>query len=192
MPDTPILSLRQYAGGDDMDFNEVNADYQTLDTLPPTVCTSATRPNTGLYQGRYIWESDTKRLYMYDLSTTTWRLMSDIQEDTGWLACTARATFALQAGAEACKARRIGKDIYIKGGFTNAGMAINSTHTIGDLPAAVSGISFAPLENDIRALGSSGGNITAVGFVQTGGEFSIRTGPTLGSYYFYNRSYRID
>lgn len=189
MPDTPILGLRQYGPLEDFDYTEVNAGNSKIDTLPPTVCTSATRPITVLYQGRLIWETDTKRLVMYDLATATWRVVSDMNDDTGWVACTARATFALQGGAEACKARRIGKEVFIKGGFTNAGMAINSTHTIGDLPASIAGL---PSENDIRQLGSSAGNVIAHGFVQIGGELSIRTGATLGAYYFFNRNYRID
>lgn len=75
MPDTPILGLRQYASGDDFDFNEINQDNATVDTLPPTVCTSGTRPNTGLFVGRLIYETDTKRIYMWNGST--WKLVSE-------------------------------------------------------------------------------------------------------------------
>lgn len=73
MADTPVLGLRQYTSADPMNFNEVNGDNQTVDTIPPASFTSATRPTTDLYQGRLIYETDTKNVMMYDLANTTWR-----------------------------------------------------------------------------------------------------------------------
>lgn len=73
--DTPILGLKQYDGAEDMDFNDINNDNTQLDSLPPTVCTSGTRPVTNLYTGRFIWETDTSRLYMWN--GAAWMLQSD-------------------------------------------------------------------------------------------------------------------
>lgn len=73
MADTPVLALGQYTALQPMDFNQVNGDNQTLDTVPPASFTSATRPTTDLYQGRLIYETDTQLIMMYDLATTTWR-----------------------------------------------------------------------------------------------------------------------
>lgn len=72
---TPILGLNQYSAGVDFDFNDVNADYTQIDTLPPTVCTSTTRPASNLYQNRMIWETDTSRLVMWN--GTAWVPLSD-------------------------------------------------------------------------------------------------------------------
>ena len=62
---TPVLGLNQYQGTDDWDYTDVNADNQKIDLLPPTVCTSTTRPVTNLFTGRLIWETDTQRLVEY-------------------------------------------------------------------------------------------------------------------------------
>lgn len=73
-PPTPILGLEQYQGTDDWDYADVNGDNAQIDTLPPTVCLSSARPNTNLYQGRLIYESDTKAVLQYDLTGTPgWR-----------------------------------------------------------------------------------------------------------------------
>lgn len=63
---TPILGLPVYDDLDDIDFNELNTANQQLDRLPATVCTSATRPNTNLFVGRLIFETDTKNLLFWD------------------------------------------------------------------------------------------------------------------------------
>lgn len=76
---TPILGLNQYTAGQDFDFNDVNGDYGQIDTLPPTVCTSGTRPASNLYQGRTIYETDTDLLYMWDTTGTAgWRLLAPV------------------------------------------------------------------------------------------------------------------
>jgi len=72
---TPILNLHQYDNAQDFDYNDVNADYSQIDTLPPTVCTSGTRPTSNLYTNRMIWETDTSRLMMW--TGTAWTNISD-------------------------------------------------------------------------------------------------------------------
>lgn len=44
------------------DVNKFNANFQkTSDMLGAVVCTSTTRPSTGLYDGMTLWETDTRR-----------------------------------------------------------------------------------------------------------------------------------
>lgn len=187
---TPILGLHTYNNLDDMDYNEVTADNVQIDTLPPTACLSSARPSTNLYTGRIIWETDTKRLQMWN--GTTWKLISTNSDDTGWVNCTVRATFAAMAGSESPKVRRIGNVVWAKGGFLNTGTAINNNYLVGDLPAAVGGVSFAPPENDIRAAGTSAGNATADFFVRQDNILELRTGAILSGYFKLDRSWLID
>lgn len=70
---TDILQLPVYDNTDDIDYNELNTGNQQLDRLPPTFCLQAARPTTNLYNGRLIWETDTKRLLIYDLAADKWR-----------------------------------------------------------------------------------------------------------------------
>lgn len=44
------------------DVNKFNANFQkTNDLLGTVICTSTTRPSTGLYDGMTLWETDTRR-----------------------------------------------------------------------------------------------------------------------------------
>lgn len=72
---TNILGLPVYDNTDDIDYNELNTANQQLDRLPATVCTSASRPVTNLFQGRLIFETDTKNVMQYDLGGAVWRLV---------------------------------------------------------------------------------------------------------------------
>lgn len=134
MSNTPILGLRQYGSLDDFDYTEINTQNQQLDRLPPTVCTSATRPVDNLFQGRYIWESDTLKLLMYDLSTLTWKEIQDAT-DTGWVTCNPTAGWTQAAGAT-LQARQLGQYVSIRGGVVNAGFSGGYT-TAANLPAAI-------------------------------------------------------
>lgn len=71
-PPTPILGLNQYLGGDAWNFNDVDADNQKIDRVPPTFCTFATRPATNLFVGRLIYETDTKNFMMWDGAAWVW------------------------------------------------------------------------------------------------------------------------
>lgn len=73
LPPSPILNLYRFSTSDPMLYTEVNANTDKIDLLTPTVCTSGTRPSVDLFQGRLIWETDTQKLMMYDLGTTTWK-----------------------------------------------------------------------------------------------------------------------
>ena len=56
-------AARQHASGMTWRHTGTSSDFVT-------VCTSATRPTSGLYEGRLIYETDTDRLMIYD--GTTW------------------------------------------------------------------------------------------------------------------------
>lgn len=187
---TPILGLHTYNNLDDMDYNEVTADNIQIDTLPPTSCLSSARPSTNLYTGRYIWETDTKRIRMWNGSA--WMLISNTSDDTGWILCPIRATFAAMAGVEALRVRRIGNTVWCKGGVLNNGLSASGTFGVADLPAAVGGVTFAPPENDIRAAGVASAALSGVMFVRGDGVFELRTGATLSNYYKAERSWLID
>lgn len=109
--------------------------------------------------------------------------------DGGWKDVTVAGGFAPMGGAEKPQARYRHGVVYVRGGFLSTGLTANGTHTVGTLPAGIP----TPPVNDIRALGSSSGAATsASGFVQTGGELTIRVGATVGGYYKFDRSYLPD
>lgn len=69
---TANFGLPQYKQDDDMDYNEVNTAFSTIDRLAAaTVCTAGTRPVDDLFVGRLIYETDTGKVYMW--------------KGTGWL-----------------------------------------------------------------------------------------------------------
>lgn len=137
LPPSAVMGLHRFDTDDAFLNTEVNENTDDLDTLPPTVCTSATRPATNLYQGRLIWESDTKKLYMYDLSTVTWTLVSDIS--TPWTAFTPNVYTAMgTAPATVSRTVTLAKyKIIGKTCFAYADCTVNATTTGGcgiDLP----------------------------------------------------------
>ena len=62
---TPILGLNTFTNSDAFLESEVDANSAIIDTIPPTICTSTTRPTTKLYTGRMIYETDTLRYHMW-------------------------------------------------------------------------------------------------------------------------------
>jgi hypothetical protein len=59
---TPKLGLRQYDPLLNYDVNKFSADNLAIDnSYGAVICTSLTRPSTGLYDGMLLWETDTKR-----------------------------------------------------------------------------------------------------------------------------------
>lgn len=60
--------------------NDLNANWDKIDAaLPPLICTSTTRPSTGLFLGMMIYETDTTRVrILRGISPATWRDVSTI------------------------------------------------------------------------------------------------------------------
>lgn len=60
---TPKVGARQYDPTLFYDVNKISADNLLFDNAIGTViCTSTTRPSTGLFNGMTLWETDTRRL----------------------------------------------------------------------------------------------------------------------------------
>lgn len=99
-------------------------------------------------------------------------------KDYGWVNITVNSGFAAQ-GTQPPQLRRVGPFVHAHWGWSNTGLAINNTYTVGTIP-----VGYRPIVDTepIAAVSSSG---AAVGhfFVTTGGDVQLRTGATLGAYY---------
>lgn len=59
---TPKLGLRQYDASLFYDVGKISADNLLVDNAFGTIiCTSTTRPSSGLFNGMQLWETDTRR-----------------------------------------------------------------------------------------------------------------------------------
>jgi hypothetical protein len=81
----------------------VAADF-AAGAKPTIICTSSTRPTTGVVEGQLIYETDTDRIYVATATTPTWQLVhgnvSAIGTRTGGLAIANGATSTLTFSAE--------------------------------------------------------------------------------------------
>lgn len=98
--------------------------------------------------------------------------------DTGWVDCTPNSGFMIQTR---CQVRRIGKVVYMRGGFSNVGLAANSNFDIGALPAGFAGPTFLYVSTASQLAGEPGR-----GEVRTDGSIWLRTGDTVSPYYMYD------
>lgn len=180
---TPILGLNTFENTDAFLQAEVDANSTQLDTLPPTVCTSAARPTTNLYQGRYIWESDTKTLLMYDKSTTTWIPVSKTK-DTGWLTCTPTAGWTHSGGATLV-ARQVGDRVFYQGGLVNAGFS-GGFSVAANMPVGI-GYPTTVVAGSV----ASGANVVRGLQVGTGGTIELYSAAANGSSFYLGGSYIV-
>lgn len=116
-------------------------------------------------------------------------LSSRFVTDSGWVNVTVAGGFAAMTSPEQPQVRLIGKVVYLRGGWTNTGVAaINTTYTVGTIPPG-----FRPPVNMVGAGGSATGAGIPVIFILPAGDVQVRTGPVLGTYYKMDRqSYLID
>lgn len=181
---TSILGLNVFKSTDSMLYDEVNANSQQLDTLPPTVCLSTDRPTTNLYQGRLIWESDTKKLYMYDASTSAWKLVQNTY-DTGWIAPASLASGWTNAAGSTFQVRQVGDRVHFRGGIVNASF-VNGYTTAATLPGSITFPATAvglPVSSNTSAARSANMN--------TDGTISIYSSVASGSAYFIGGGYLV-
>jgi len=90
---TPKLGLHQYEATDDFDYAEVVADNAAIDRLAvTTVCTSATRPNTELFVGREIYETDSLKFFKWN--GATWQEAPTVLGAWATYACAITGTAA--------------------------------------------------------------------------------------------------
>jgi len=72
---TTRLGLTKPAGTDLVDITVLNSNFDKTDAAAGAfVCTSATRPGTP-YSGQIIYETDTKRSYVWDSGTSSWLIL---------------------------------------------------------------------------------------------------------------------
>lgn len=105
---------------------------------------------------------------------------------TSWSGVTVNGGYAAQAGA-APEVRRVGKVVYMRGGWSNTGLTANSNQTIGSIPAG-----FRPPKDSQFAVFGSSGSALGGGFIATTGDVSLRTGATVASYYMFTVSWLLD
>jgi hypothetical protein len=76
---TARLGLTKPGTADPVDINVLNTDLDRLDLYTSTlVCTSSTRPTgTDRFTGLIIYETDTKRNYVWDSVVNNWKLLGD-------------------------------------------------------------------------------------------------------------------
>ena len=104
--------------------------------------------------------------------------LATASKDYGWVNITVNSGFAAQ-GAQIPQLRRVGKLVYVHWGWSNTGLAVNGTYTVGSVP-----VGYRPMtDTEPIACVSSAGAATGHFFVTPGGDVQLRTGATLGAYY---------
>lgn len=74
---TPRLLLVKPIGTENYSVSIVDSNLDIIDAaIGATICTSATRPATGLFDGRLAYETDTDALLVYKTSGATWRYVN--------------------------------------------------------------------------------------------------------------------
>lgn len=106
--------------------------------------------------------------------------------DTGWVNVTTSAGFTVQ---DQPRVRLKAGIVYFVGGWSNAGMAINGTYSVGTIPAGYRPtITTAVIIYAGAATGATGGVMR----LQSDGTIQVRTGATLGAYYIGSAAYPVD
>lgn len=97
-------TAQNWLTGDRWSCSQISSDV-------PTICTAATRP-TNPYNGMVIWETDTKRMYVYD--GTGW---TDPLSDSGWITPTLLNSWVNYdtTAYQATKYRKVGDTVTITG-----------------------------------------------------------------------------
>lgn len=103
----------------------------------------------------------------------------DGEVDTGWLDIAVSATFAAMAGTEKPQARKIGNKVWLRGGFTNAGITATANFNVGTLPTGT----YPPVNMVVGIGGSSAAASASANINTTTGVIQLRTSATVGSYY---------
>lgn len=104
-------------------------------------------------------------------------VIDDLFADTGWQNITVAGGFAAQAG-DTPQIRSVAGVVYLRGGWANTGMTINTTHNVGALPAG-----FFPAYNVVFRAGTSSGATQGTVFITPAGGIQVRTGAALSAYY---------
>lgn len=155
-------------------------------TRPVTAASIGALP-AGEYPGQFAWVTSPAPGFIVHWTGSAW--VRDTPEDTGWVNVTIASGFAGLGGVEAPAVRRIGKQVFMRGGWSNTGIVLNSSNTVGTLPSS----QFWPVVNSISRTGTSVGAAAASGFVvASNGSVQIRTNGTGSTYYSFSPTWLVD
>jgi hypothetical protein len=99
--------------------------------------------------------------------------------DSGWINIVPTAPFAVQ---DTIYVRKIGSQVFCRGGWNNTGMSASATNTsLGTVP-----VGYRPVVNYVFRAGTASGAGAASFFIESGtGFIQCRTNATLSAYYLW-------
>lgn len=172
LPPSPILGLHRFDTDDAMLNTEVNENTDDIDLLPPTVCTSGTRPVSNLFTGRLIWETDTLALVMW--TGAAWRYLTNETAVLTSGIVTIAAGWSLQT-----------EKLIVKNGIANLQLEVTRTgatiaaaadgNIVNSAIATVTNATDRPLINVPGSSIDSGINVGA--YINTAGTVGINSAP---------------
>jgi hypothetical protein len=104
--------------------------------------------------------------------------LATLEADTGWQNITMGASGFTPDSGGAPRVRKRGGLLLFTGAWTGAGMTANASFAVGQLPAGIRPQEFIGAAAPAHVNASSGDV-----FVNASGVVTIRTGPSVGSYY---------
>lgn len=128
-----------------------------------------------LFEGLHFWTTDTRLEWIYTAST--WVNMGG--GDTGWVDVAISSGYAAQSPSEKPQVRRVRGFVHLRGGWSNSGVTVSSTHSVGTIPAG-----FRPDMNVFGRSGTSTGASDASVLITSGGVLQLRTNSAISAYYF--------
>lgn len=122
------------------------------------------------------------------LSSVNYRLEEEANaQNTGWTAVAVAGGFAEQTG-EGPEVRRIGNQVYIRGGWNSTGIAASTTYAaIGTIPEG-----FRPVRTVYFSPGMATGAANSTMRIEPNGDVGLRTGGTASTYYMPSISWLTD
>lgn len=113
--------------------------------------------------------------FLADLATFNTLAAAGVFTDSGWQAVPVAGPFAAHTVPPAV--RKIGKTVYARGGWTNAGLTANTVTAVGTIPAG-----YRPATQLEFVPGMSSPGSTGKAFVATTGVVSLNPGGTVPGY----------
>lgn len=145
---TNNLALPQFEELDDFSYQDVNTAFQSIDALTvPTVCTAGTRPDTNLFIGRTIWQTDTKQFYMWD--GTKWLIAVNEFFKPMW---RGYVTAAQTKASGATLGITIGEEFAKDGAFTQSGATYTRTIPMSGIYRLTGQVTWAAGTNGTRTV----------------------------------------
>jgi hypothetical protein len=95
--------------------------------------------------------------------------------DSGWVTVTTRGGFTVQSTPQV---RKVGNLVYCRGGWSSAGLAINTNYTVADVP-----VGYAPPGDAYFRATTASGVANGQIFVRAARNIDLRVGSNVGSYF---------